>query len=166
MRLDADEYKNIVAKGVWSNTEHVVWEVVNVYVQPKERPRTGANGHVYTPKKTQDCERKIAAAFEDYSPVYYPVKIEIDIYVEAPKWWHKIPADARQWTSPRVGDLDNRIKTVTDALNGIIYKDDVQIRELQATQKYAAVSSVTVRMYRAGLSKNELDQLAKFITLA
>ena len=33
-------------------------------------------------------------------------------------------------------DLDNVVKAVQDALNGVIYKDDAQIVSLHATKKY------------------------------
>ena len=130
------------------------------YVMPKERPRTGRSGHTYTPKKTQDCEKLILSAALTKgvrNVIYCPVEMWVSITISRSNELERL------FLSPTVGDLDNRVKTVTDALNGYIYKDDKQIKRLVAEQKYAEKDSVTVSIHRAGLSKGEFALLRKYI---
>ncbi len=42
------------------------------------------------------------------------------------------------------GDLDNRIKTISDALNGEAYIDDRQIKELHVKEVPGKISTITV----------------------
>ncbi|MNH47634.1 Endodeoxyribonuclease RusA [compost metagenome] len=43
-------------------------------------------------------------------------------------------------------DADNCIKAVCDALNGVVWRDDVQVVKLFLTKKFSAVPGVTVRV--------------------
>lgn len=43
-----------------------------------------------------------------------------------------VALELRLFRPQRRGDLDNRIKAVLDALNGVLYKDDKQVVELHA----------------------------------
>ena len=43
-------------------------------------------------------------------------------------------------------DLDNYIKLVSDALNGVVYADDSQIVAIEASKRYAAMPGMTVRV--------------------
>ncbi len=78
----------------------------------------------YTPKKTVDAEKAIAQAWD--GPVFegeVAVHIVVDtegtaIIVER--------VDIDNKTKLR-GDLDNYIKTILDALNGIAWRDDSQV---------------------------------------
>ena len=81
---------------------------------PKGRPRV-VDGHAYTPKATREYESLVSriAALEwaQKEPIKGPLSIQLTFY----------RADKR-----RV-DWDNLAKTVTDALQGIVYYDDSQI---------------------------------------
>jgi len=80
---------------------------------PKGRPRV-VDGHAYTPQATRDYEalvRDAAALKWAQEPMKGPLSIQVTFY----------RADRR-----RV-DYDNLAKTVTDALQGIVYCDDSQI---------------------------------------
>lgn len=87
---------------------------------PKGRPRLGANGHVYTPRETQDAEDSIGwagrRALRSRKPVAGPVSVTATFYV----------ADRRR------RDLDNLVKTVLDGLNGIAWADDSQVVALSS----------------------------------
>jgi crossover junction endodeoxyribonuclease RusA len=84
---------------------------------PKGRPRAGRGRH-YTPKRTRDYERSVAmfARMAGAEPIVGPVRVEVS-------FWR---------SSKRRCDLDNLVKSVTDALNGLAYADDQQIVELVA----------------------------------
>ncbi len=82
----------------------------------KERPRMNrTTGNVYTPKKTRDAEKdlgwalKLAGARVDASSrygVYLTFRVSKKI------------------------DIDNALKLVLDAGNGIVWKDDIQVDEV------------------------------------
>jgi crossover junction endodeoxyribonuclease RusA len=81
---------------------------------PKERPRWG-KGNTYTPRKTEDYERKVkmCALAAGIRPLAGEVSFTIWIY---------LPDRRRR-------DRDNIEKAVQDALNGVAWIDDSQVRE-------------------------------------
>ena len=104
----------------------------------KERPRLGAGGRTYTPDKTKTAEEKIGWCFH-----------------AAVKGW-KVDADSTFgvdlifWNSTRHRrDIDNMCKTVLDGLNGLCWKDDWQVTEIQAVKHVGALEPHTyIRIYR------------------
>jgi crossover junction endodeoxyribonuclease RusA len=85
---------------------------------PKGRPRLG-KGRVYTPKRTKAQEEKIKlfALLEMRVKRLKPFEGGICLDVEIVQ-------------KSRRGDIDNHVKLVSDALNGIVYVDDRQIDEI------------------------------------
>ena len=83
---------------------------------PKGRPRFTRFGGVYTPPMTRAYESTIAYMARQYfkKPLEGDVRLTITFRVK------------------RMADLDNLVKAVTDALNGIVYNDDRQIVEIHA----------------------------------
>lgn len=94
----------------------IVFEIAGQPV-PKGRPRFG-RGRAWTPPTTARYERRIrdAAIAAGARPICDPVAIAI----------HARHGDRRR------RDLDNVAKAATDALNGVAYGDDSQIRALLA----------------------------------
>ena len=68
-----------------------------------------------------------------------PLKIILTVNVERPKSCPK--SRTLPVTKP---DLDNTLKTIQDALEGIAYQADQQIVSLSATKRYADSGGVTV----------------------
>jgi crossover junction endodeoxyribonuclease RusA len=99
---------------------------------PKARHRLG-KGNVYTPQRTKDAEAAIAwhakIAMAGRKPHQGPVNLCIMFAMPSKK------ATARP-------DIDNLIKTVMDALNGVAYVDDCQITNICAS-KHASRSAGT-----------------------
>lgn len=95
----------------------------------KQRPRSG-RGHTYTPKATTDAEKIIRDNFlEAVGPDFkmYDGPIGVDVHMTKDKLRIEIwPMHARDNNSLN-GDIDNYLKTVLDALNGVAYVDDKQI---------------------------------------
>lgn len=98
----------------------------------KERPRFTRSGHAYTPKATKDAEQAIRDQFK----LTYPYYDEVDDGTTA--WALRISAHTK---STRRKDLDNIAKLVMDALNGVVWKDDSQIQELNIYRLPAATGS-------------------------
>lgn len=84
---------------------------------PKQRPRMGRNGHVYTPKNCREYEEKVAVVASSLfrKPYAGPVALEVHFFLAS-----------------RPGDLDNYVKAVSDGLNCIAYQDDRQVVEIKA----------------------------------
>ena len=99
----------------------------------KGRPRMTKRGHTYTPKRTVDYERMVQTLFHaGYgSPkLEGPILLQLDLYFQIPKSRSKAVRKRMQQGLDRPckrPDIDNCMKSVSDALNGIAYKDDSQI---------------------------------------
>jgi crossover junction endodeoxyribonuclease RusA len=93
---------------------------------PKQRPRVGAGGIVYTPAKTQAAEEAIRWQLlsQKVQPATGPVAVTLEF---------------RTSTRRRV-DLDNLVKLVLDAANGYAWADDAQVVELHATVQRGSTS--------------------------
>lgn len=90
-----------------------------VRVLGKERPR-GRSRRARTPSKTKSCEAAIRAyALADG---VRPCDGRVSVRIECRYRGHVIP------------DLDNAVKTVLDALNGIAYADDRQVAHIDASR--------------------------------
>lgn len=115
---------------------------------PKARPRVshrGGNAHAYTPRKSADYEALVRefAALEmrkyPITPSIDRVSIVITVYRPLPKNASKKFLTMVEWgtvvplTKP---DVDNYAKSICDALNGLVYKDDSQITELHIRKRY------------------------------
>ncbi len=131
----------------------------------KERPRVGAAGHIYTPPKTQKFEKYIAEAAKTLmrAPYTCPVRVNIMLYEPVPKSYKGDKREAAELglISPPVGDLDNKVKAITDGLNGIVYIDDKQINCLRAERAYGEEHSIFVQIERNGLSSGELEKYGR-----
>lgn len=103
--------------------------------QWKARPRfSQKSGTVYTPAKTVRYERLIRKAFLDARGETIPagcyVAITVDAYFRIPKSYTKGKRLACQHNVNRPAkkpDIDNVLKAVMDALNGVAYEDDKQV---------------------------------------
>lgn len=112
----------------------------------KARPRFRCiNGHVqtYTPKGTVRYEDKVTLAYRlsyhGAEPFGGAVILRIMAYYPIPQSWTKKRRElaAAGHLLPVVKpDMDNVMKAVMDALNGIAYKDDKQIVEAVVCKRY------------------------------
>lgn len=113
----------------------------------KGRPRFG-NGRAYTDPKTRSFERAVAVlARKAYPgpPLTGPIGLELTFHLPRPKSAPKRVV----WPAVRP-DLDNQIKGVKDALNGILYGDDGQVCILAARKVYGSPSRIDVRAWVIG----------------
>lgn len=117
---------------------------------PKGRPRLGRYG-TYTPKKTKMYESlvKIIILKAKVKPLDGPLKVELVIYRGIPKSFSKtkhnmaVKGELLPTTKP---DIDNYVKSVLDASNGMLYHDDNQIVELVAKKVYGEEPRVEIKI--------------------
>lgn len=108
---------------------------------PKARPRMTRYG-VYTPPRTKQYERYIQTLLKSHRvpKLEGPLKVTIVINKGIPKSMGKKKqalAIAKQLFPTVKPDLDNYIKAVLDACNGIAFHDDNAICELRAYKIYS-----------------------------
>lgn len=132
-------------------------------IQAKQRPRLGKHG-VYTPKETKNCEKAVAwhakTAMIGRDPFTRYIVLDIQ-FIEAipPSWSKKKRQEALAGDLfPKRGDCDNKIKTIADALNGIVYLDDSQIVKITATKSYGTTDINLIYIKEISNSKELGDQ--------
>ncbi len=120
----------------------------------KQRARYAKRGNfvqTYTPDKTRNYESLIKeAAIEamgSSEPLETPVTLYLYIRAPIPKSLPKkrIEACLNGLEKPiKKPDASNVLKSVEDAMNGVIYKDDSQIVNIHVSKVYSSVSGVDV----------------------
>lgn len=136
-----------------------------VLVKPvaKGRPRFG-KGSVFTPEKTRKYEQIVRneaeKAMAGRPPFDGPVGVRCQFCFRIPK---KSAENEGEWRVERP-DLDNLLKAVTDAMNGIVYNDDSQIVMTLTTKKQTDCDSVFIEVKpleggkKHGQKNNELER--------
>lgn len=115
----------------------------------KGRPRFTRTGHSYTPKETVAYERQIRDACKASCAkrIEGPVRIFIKAYMSIPASASKRMREDMRLNIIRPTkkpDIDNVIKAVLDALNGIAYADDKNVVYVGAAKWYAEEPSLEI----------------------
>lgn len=123
-------------------------------IQAKQRPRF-ANGRVYTPGQTVNYENLVKLCYSDYSMLNKwkalegAIRAEIEVFMPIPKSDSKLVKARKREGHIRPiikPDLDNAAKSILDALNGIAYKDDSQVVEVEVKKFYSDEPAVYVKL--------------------
>ncbi|MBF8733085.1 RusA family crossover junction endodeoxyribonuclease [Pseudomonas guariconensis] len=132
-------------------TFHVPGEPVG-----KGRPRIGRVGNharMFTPAKTASYEGLIALAGTEAMGgrvlLECPVMVEMRIVLGMPQSMskkRKAMALAGELFPTKKPDMDNVIKAIYDGLNGVVWKDDVQVVDAFVRKRYGEVPGVHVRI--------------------
>lgn len=111
----------------------------------------------FTPKKTHDFERDVARAYTLQSKEYFEkgqaIKVAILFGLPIPKTaTKKRREEMEKGTIDHIKrpDVDNLVKAVLDALNGVAYEDDAQIVLVAAAKRYSDKPFVNVRIVPVG----------------
>lgn len=122
----------------------------------KGRPRVGKVGgfsRLYTPEKTVSYESLVgysaAQAMAGRPLVDGAVSVRLHIAVQIPASWSKAKqqrALAGQEFPTTKPDIDNVEKAVFDGMNGVVWKDDVQVVEVAKSKRYSLTPGVTVEV--------------------
>ena len=129
------------------------FEVVGSIVG-KQRPRINTYTYnIYTPNKTKDYEQYIQQNFK----IKYPnhkmlegrISIEIIAFLQIPQNTSKKKSiEMLEGTiSPtKKPDIDNIAKSVLDALNKFVFKDDNQVTRIMVEKKYSEIEKIYVKI--------------------
>jgi Holliday junction resolvase RusA-like endonuclease len=115
--------------------------IVNCKPVGKARARTvtkGGRTWSYTPKQTVDYEGLIRDAYSSQGddtdgPWDGPVKLVVRVCGDQTEV-HLFKLDPKKYVCTRP-DADNIIKSICDALNGLAFKDDRQIADIEFERK-------------------------------
>lgn len=118
---------------------------------PKGRPRFTRTGHAYTPEKTAHYEARIRALYELHKGEYFegPIEVRLVFNMPIPKSFTKKVKrliEGGEYPHTKKADLDNLIKSVTDAIIGVAYADDAQIVKLTAEKRYHCCPGVWLQI--------------------
>lgn len=117
----------------------------------KGRPRINTKTHkAYTPQKTKDFEELVRWHFVskynvDAEPSENAFKVRIVAEFRPPLSTSKkmcMILNKKPYT--KKPDIDNIAKLILDALNGLAYKDDNQVTELEVVKKYGTEHRITI----------------------
>ena len=125
----------------------------------KGRPRFTRNGHCWTPDKTVSYERDIKLSYwSTYGHRKYEadkaLAVEIILYYPRPKnmaKYKRLMAQKGVLRPTVKPDVDNVIKAILDALNGVAFDDDRQIVQIECekwydiTEENEGFASVTIK---------------------
>lgn len=137
--------------------------------QGKGRPRVGRFGggvRMFTPQKTVAYEGFVAHcganAMGDRPLLEGAVELRLLIDVQIPASWSKrkqaqaLAGEILPTTKP---DVDNVIKAIGDGLNGVVWKDDVQVTDVITRKRYAEKPQVRVQIRPAVTAVEQLEAL-------
>jgi Holliday junction resolvase RusA-like endonuclease len=120
------------------SNEHIVFEVYGNPI-PQARPRVvkrGANIHTYNPEECEswkDSIRLQALAHKPAELLDCPLSVKAVFRLQPPKSKRK-----KDIYASKKPDIDNLIKGLFDALEGIIYTCDSRIVELETRKQYSS----------------------------
>lgn len=133
--------------GIKANMTNVVQLVINEIPKPQPRPRITVRGkyaHAYEPKSITEYKRLVAGKYrsehKQQLPLTGALSVDVRFYRPIQKSISKIERQRRLLgqSLPTVKpDIDNYVKAILDALNGLAFKDDSQIAVLYARKLYS-----------------------------
>jgi Holliday junction resolvase RusA-like endonuclease len=139
--------------------------------QGKQRAKIvkiGGFSRMATPSKTVAYEGLIAyagqIAMAGHDLIEGPVLVRMFVACQVPE------SKSKKWKADALAglvfpttkpDIDNTVKAVFDGLNGVVWKDDVQVVDLQLTKRYSATPRVEVEIVPIGAAAAALPARAQ-----
>ena len=122
----------------------------------KGRPRisrAGNHARMFTPEKTVNYESIVRyaghAAMAGRPMILGAVLVKLEIALQIPASWSakkQSRADAGQILPVTKPDIDNIEKAIFDALNGVVWRDDVQVCDVVKVKRYGRSPGVHVEI--------------------
>lgn len=105
-----------------------------------QRAGLSRDGRHYTKAETAAFERKVAlyATQVGCEPIEGPVRLAVEAFFQMPEMDRRVRTPAKARPKSTKPDIDNLLKGVLDALNGIAYVDDAQVAEITGRKWFAA----------------------------
>lgn len=122
----------------------------------KGRPRVGSvhgRARMFTPEKTVNYENLVAVCAQEAMAgaalIEGAVYVTLSIQCQIPASWSKkkqeLAAAGKVYPTTKP-DIDNVEKIIYDAINGVVWKDDVQVVDVRKVKRYGPVPGVSVRI--------------------
>ena len=116
---------------------------------PQGRPRFTKTGHTYDPQRSRNYKQLVRfwvtqhlKKIDGFKPYENALCVDLTFYLGIPTSWSK---QKRMQASQgqirpivRNGDIDNMVKAILDANNGLLWVDDCIITDLSARKRYTA----------------------------
>ena len=127
-------------------------------VKGKGRPKFARRGRfitAYTPADTMSCEAMVKSfasqAMAGRTPFQGPLALDVTVTLNTPQSWSK-KRKAEAFYVTGKPDVDNVVKLIGDALNGIVWGDDSQLSDVNIRRRYNdhAPESVEVKIFTPG----------------
>lgn len=120
----------------------------------KERPRVNMyTGRVYTPGKTKDYEFLVQQYFQMKYPRYEMLEgrlsINIIAYLKIPKSTSKAKVEEmleNKISPTKKPDVDNIAKSILDAMNNFVFKDDNQVSKISVEKRFALEEKAVIEV--------------------
>ena len=117
----------------------------------------GGHARMYTPEKTVSYEGLVAhsaqVAMAGAPLIDGPASVLLEIVCQVPASWSQkkrraaLNGTVYPTTKP---DIDNVEKAIFDGLNGVVWRDDVQVVEVAKRKRYGDVPGVRVTIIAIG----------------
>jgi Holliday junction resolvase RusA-like endonuclease len=124
--------------------------------------KIGGFSRMATPQKTINYEGLVAHAAQQAmagAPLLEgPLTVLMALDCQVPASWSQkkqrmaLAGEIRPTTKP---DIDNVVKAVFDGLNGVAWRDDVQVVGLTVAKQYAAVPCVKVLVFEPDVASQQ-----------
>lgn len=114
---------------------------------PQGRPRFTKTGHTYDPQRSRNYKQLVRfwvtqhlKKIAGWKPLENALCVDLTFFVGIPSSWSKekrikaINGQIRPIT--RNGDIDNMVKAILDANNGLLWVDDCIITDISARKRY------------------------------
>lgn len=120
----------------------------------KARPRVNTlTGRAYTPGNTKDYEMLIKQYFKVKYPRYETLEgriiIKIEAYFEPPKSTSKKQTEQmleNKISPTKKPDVDNIAKSILDAMNNFVFKDDNQVSKINVEKRFALEEKAVIEV--------------------
>jgi len=132
---------------------------------PQARARVTTNSfkpHGYEPEKSRNYKELVRLIAQQNRPITGllngPIKLQVDVYRSIPRGFSKkraAQAEAGEIRPTGKPDLDNYVKLIEDACNGVIWTDDARIVNLIAGKFYSTQPRIEVTIWQISTMEKE-----------
>lgn len=126
--------------------------------RPRVTTRGGKFATMYTPEKTVNYEGLVAhsakVAMAGAPLIDGPAAVTLEIVCQVPASWSqrkRVQALSGQVYPTTKPDIDNVEKAIFDGLNGVVWRDDVQVVDVTKRKRYGDTPGVRVTVIPIGV---------------